>query len=88
MSLERGTGGKNSNYGWANREEAPEDSVVAAWLAALWAKPFTWTEYEEQRRLAASRNAVKQAGAGEKVHRGRARTARTDRPVSAGQDPA
>jgi hypothetical protein len=55
LSLERGTGGKNSNYGWSPREDPPEDPVVNAWLVALWAKPFTEAEYEEMRRLAASR---------------------------------
>jgi hypothetical protein len=55
LSLERGTGGKNSNYGWANVPEPPADLAVSAWLAALWAKPFTEAEYEEMRRLAASR---------------------------------
>ncbi len=54
MSVERGTGGKNVNYGWSPREEPPEDPAVTAWLAALWAKPFTMAEYEEMRRVAAS----------------------------------
>jgi len=55
MSQERGTGGKNANYGWFPREDPPEDPVVNAWLAALWAKPFSEAEYDEMRRLAASR---------------------------------
>lgn len=55
MSLERGTGGKNSNYGWSNREERPDDPAVNAWIAALWAKPFTYAEYDELRANAASR---------------------------------
>jgi hypothetical protein len=42
MSAERGTGGKNANYGWSPREEPPDDPAVSAWLAALWAKPFTY----------------------------------------------
>jgi hypothetical protein len=55
MSTERGTGGKNANYGWSNLPERPEDPAVAAWLAALWAKRFTYAEYEEMRRVAAER---------------------------------
>jgi hypothetical protein len=58
MSAERGTGGKNANYGWSPREEPPDDPAVSAWLAALWAKPFTYAEYEEMRTAAASRVAV------------------------------
>jgi hypothetical protein len=61
MSAERGTGGKNSNYGWANVSERPEDPAVTAWLAALWAKPFTAKEYDEMRRQAAERTRAKEA---------------------------
>jgi hypothetical protein len=58
MSTERGSGGKNSNCGWSNLPEPPADPVVDAWVAALWSKPFTWEEYEEQRRIAAERTAA------------------------------
>lgn len=52
-------GGKNANYGWSNLPEPLADPVVDAWVAALFAKPCTWEEYEEQRRIAAQRNAKK-----------------------------
>ena len=61
MSAERGTGGRNSNYGWANVAEPPDDPAVEAWLAALWAKPITLEEYEEARRIAAARTKAKGA---------------------------
>lgn len=60
MSAERGTGGKNANYGWSNVEAPPADPAVDAWVAALFAKPCTWEEYEDQRRIAGERNAAKQ----------------------------
>jgi hypothetical protein len=68
MSTERGTGGKNANYGWANVAEPPSDPVVDAWIAALFAKPCTWDEYRLQMRLSAERNAEKPRNTKERVH--------------------
>jgi hypothetical protein len=62
VSTERGRGGKNANYGWSNLPERHDDPDVAAWLAALWAKPFTYAEYEEMRRVAAERSRAKGKG--------------------------
>jgi hypothetical protein len=59
MSAERGTGGRNANYGWANLPEPDADPAVDAWVAALFARPITLEEYEEQRRISAQRNAAK-----------------------------
>jgi hypothetical protein len=55
MSSSYGPGGKSSNYGWSNVAERPKDPAVEAWLAALWARPFTYAEYEQMRRIAAKR---------------------------------
>jgi hypothetical protein len=58
-AAERGPG-KNANYGWGGSlEEPPRDPVVERWIAALFAKPLTLDEYEEQRRISAQRNAAK-----------------------------
>jgi hypothetical protein len=59
VSTERGQGGKNANYGWSPREEPDADPAVDAWVAALFARPITVEEYEEQRRISAQRNAAK-----------------------------
>jgi hypothetical protein len=57
-AAERGPG-KNANYGWANLPEPDADPVVDAWIAALFARPLTLDEYEEQRRIAGERTAAK-----------------------------
>ena len=59
MSADERGPGKNSNYGWVNMPSPVEDPAVNTWIAELWARPCTWDEYQEMRRIAAKRNARK-----------------------------
>jgi hypothetical protein len=59
VSSSYGPGGKNSNYGQSNLPEPDAEPDADAWIAALFARPITLDEYEEQRAISAQRNAAK-----------------------------